>query len=899
MPLPRPAKFLVAGVTASGVVATALALRSAVAGAGLGSLPTVITLSALLGVSWVWPLILYRGPHTSEAHHFDEGVLVMMALLLPPAGTVLGITAATSAAQVMRGRPLVKSLFNFGMVAVSTGLAVVTVRVVAPPSHHISPLSCVAAILGAAVFVAINTVTVGAIVVATSGARWRTALLDGVHVRLMLAGGCVALGLMAALSVSAYPWVVAGTAVPFLILRQVLSGHYRARDDRNRVMGLFQATVDANASMTAVEVERALLGSARELLRSPTAQLSSAESAGELIAPLSVMGEQRWLTVAGRSKSEPFDAADQSLLDALAAVGAGALSNAALYEEGEFQRERLLSLTHSLGEGVCAVDGDGFVTFLNPAAAEMLGLPEVANETRRRAPSFLLGPAFRVMQSRSTLRNEDTSFHREGAPPLPVAFTASPMTKHGELTGAVIVFRDISERKAFEEDLARHAFHDMLTGLPNRRKFIDHLDQALLRSERSNEIHAVVFADVDRFKVVNDSLGHHAGDRLLVAIADRLRAASRPGDVLARFGGDEFTLLLEGISGPAEAVAVVRRILDLLQDPIPVEEGHELVANLSVGIATTRPGITRDDILHDADVAMYQAKAKGRSGTIEVFDAAAMGARSAERLDLETELRRALDHEGLEVFYQPVFDAKTWRPIGAEALVRWHHPTRGLLAPGHFIGMAEDTALVLPLGRVVLEQACRTVRSWQDQFAQPFSMGVNLSGLQFNQPALADDIEGIIAAAGVDPTQICLEITETLAMADIERTTATLHRLKDIGVDLAIDDFGTGYSSLGYLKQFPVDVVKIDQSFVQDLDTNPVDSAIVSAVIGLASAVGMTTIAEGVETRSQLEHLGTLGCGAVQGFYLGRPMRQQEMEQVLRDQLGGGVPSATGLVIAR
>ena len=318
-----------------------------------------------------------------------------------------------------------------------------------------------------------------------------------------------------------------------------------------------------------------------------------------------------------------------------------------------------------------------------------------------------------------------------------------------------------------------------------------------------------------------------------------------------------------------------------MSDPIPLGESHETVATLSIGIALTSPDKSRDDILHDADVAMYQAKAKGRTGHFEVFDADAMGSRSPERLDLETALRRAVEAGQLEAYFQPLVSVATGLCTGAEALVRWNHPERGLLLPGEFIGLAEETELILPIGRFVLEQACWQARAWRDQFGMPLSMSVNLSPRQFLQPRLVDEVAEILDATGVDPSQICLEITETLAMSDVDWVTNVLLGLKRLGVRVAIDDFGTGYSSLGYLKRFPVDVVKIDRSFVDGMQTSAVDSAIVAAVIGLAAAVGMTTVAEGVETAAQLERLRKLGCHTVQGYYLAKPMRASSMEALL------------------
>jgi diguanylate cyclase (GGDEF)-like protein/PAS domain S-box-containing protein len=574
----------------------------------------------------------------------------------------------------------------------------------------------------------------------------------------------------------------------------------------------------------------------------------------------------RWLTIGGRKASEPMDAADTAMLEALAAVGAGALAKAELYAEVIEQQERLAAITANLGEGVCALDREGAVTFLNPAGRMMLGL---SADGDTGAPVTMSRAALRCMRTASTVRNDDGVFERADDSPLAVAFTCSPVITDGVVTGAVVAFSDITERKAFEDQLAHHAFHDALTGLANRRLFLDHLDQALRRSERRAETHAVLFFDVDRFKLVNDSLGHQEGDELLKIVARRLQLVTRAGDTLARLGGDEFVLLIENVASVGEAIQVARRVQAQFHEPVILAETQEVFATASIGVALSGGGRSRDDVLHDADVAMYKAKARG-PGEIEVFDPQAMVARSAERLEIETALRHGIDNGEIEIYYQPVFSVDG-AIAGAEALVRWNHPTRGLLGPSEFIPIAEETGLILPVGRFVLEQACRQARRWQEH-NRDLLISVNLSARQFQHTGLATDIRRIVDATCLRPDRLCLEITESLAMADTGRTIAILHALKQLGVQLAIDDFGTGYSSLGYLKHFPVDVVKIDRSFVAGLGVHDVDDAITTAVITLAHAVRMTTVAEGVETRAQLDRLAELGCDRLQGFYLARPM---------------------------
>ena len=392
-----------------------------------------------------------------------------------------------------------------------------------------------------------------------------------------------------------------------------------------------------------------------------------------------------------------------------------------------------------------------------------------------------------------------------------------------------------------------------MTGLANRRLLLDHLDHALLQAKRTRSTVALLFCDIDRFKVVNDNLGHQVGDELLRVIAERLRRAVRPGDTLSRFGGDEFVVILEGVASPDEAGDVADAILASLRDPITLRDGHEVMATVSIGIALSGEDTSRDDLLQNADMAMYRAKERGRGGQFTLFDVDRVGAGSFNPLDLDTALRHVVDRGEIEVHYQPLVSLADRRVVGAEALVRWNHPEHGILLPAHFVKLAEDNGTIVPIDGLVLEQACRQGQIWQQEFGVTLQVAVNVSARQFQHAHLADEVAAVLQATGLDPGLLCLEITEGLAMDDIDLTSSVLATLHTLGVLVAIDDFGTGHSSLGSLARFPIDVVKIAPGFVRGIEHDPVKGAIVSAVVALSSAIGSATVVEGVETLPQLQ----------------------------------------------
>jgi EAL domain-containing protein (putative c-di-GMP-specific phosphodiesterase class I) len=371
------------------------------------------------------------------------------------------------------------------------------------------------------------------------------------------------------------------------------------------------------------------------------------------------------------------------------------------------------------------------------------------------------------------------------------------------------------------------------------------------------------------------------GDELLAVIAARMKDAVRSDDLLARFGGDEFVVLLPDVAGVEVAVAAARRICAAVEQPMVLPDGYELVASVSVGIALTEPGKTADDVLRNADVAMYNAKIKGGGGRYRVFDQAAMGSRSSERLQIEADLRKGLERDELEVHYQPFYSLHDQRIVGAEALVRWRHPTHGLISPMRFIPMAEETGLILPLGRYVLDQACQQMRSIRERLNVDLPISVNLSPRQFQESGLLSQVEAVLGANGLPSELLIFEITETMVMEDLSGAREMMKKLNRLGVRLAIDDFGTGHSSLAYLKQFPVHEVKVDRAFIAGVAQSPVDAAIVRAIIDLAHAIGISAVAEGVEIEDQAAELNTLGCPVGQGFYFSHPLPVEEFGTLL------------------
>jgi len=552
--------------------------------------------------------------------------------------------------------------------------------------------------------------------------------------------------------------------------------------------------------------------------------------------------------------------------------------------------ERFQSLARNAFDMVTVLKADGTILYESPAIERVLGydaeervgsneLDYIHSEDRRRAQDILE----RSIDAPGVLLELEVRGRRSDGEWRWLEVGVTNLLDDASVCGIVANQRDITERRAYQEQLTRQAYHDSLTGLPNRALFQSRLEVALARAGRRQRTIAVLFVDLDRFKVINDSLGHETGDDLLVAVAERLREAVRVEDTVARLSGDEFTVLLEEVEDEVEAAQVAQRIIDDIRRAIDLE-GHQVFVGASVGIALSHNGEDRaEDLLRDADLAMYRAKERGRS-RYEIFEVT-MGARARLRLDLESELRGALERDELVLHYQPEVSLRSGRIIGAEALVRWEHPERGLLMPDEFIPMAEETGLILPVGRHVLQKACVQAAEWHRSFGAgaPARVSVNVSGRQL--PTLVRDVARVLGRSGLDPRGLVLEITESVVMDDPEAVIPTFEALRQMGVSLAIDDFGTGYSSLSWLKHFPISTLKLDKSFVQGLGVDPADRAIAQSVLTMASCLDVAVTAEGIETSGQAGELIALGCRSGQGYYYARPQPPAEMTKLLAESV--------------
>lgn len=566
------------------------------------------------------------------------------------------------------------------------------------------------------------------------------------------------------------------------------------------------------------------------------------------------------------------------------------LRSQALVQRSERQTRLLLE---SAAEAIYGVDMEGCITFANPACLHMLGyereeelLGQHAHELFHH--SHADGSPYPVHECRiyeahlsdQVIHVDDEVFWHKDSHAIPVEYWSHPIRHAGQVEGSVVTFLDITERLRYESQLERQANYDELTGLANRNLLQDRINQARIYSHRHGCGLAVLFIDLDHFKNINDSLGHDIGDALLVQMATRLTDSVRESDTVARQGGDEFILILTEIGSEDETSLATQKILQAISVPFNIGE-HELHIACSIGIASyPKDGEDNQTLLKNADAAMYRAKEIGRNNA--QFYAKEMNVRAMERLTLENSLHHALERNEFLLHYQPQIDSRTGEIVGMEALVRWQHPELGLVSPARFIPVAEASGMIVPLGEWVLRTACIQNKGLQRAGLKPIRVAVNLSARQFRQPNLVEMVAGILSETDLDPAHLELELTESMVMQNVEETIATLDRLKARGIKLSIDDFGTGYSSLSYLKRFSIHTLKIDQSFVRDITTDASDAAIAKTIIAMAHELGLTVIAEGVETEEQKAFLLLHRCDEMQGYFFSRPAPAAEFEKHLK-----------------
>jgi diguanylate cyclase (GGDEF)-like protein/PAS domain S-box-containing protein len=541
-------------------------------------------------------------------------------------------------------------------------------------------------------------------------------------------------------------------------------------------------------------------------------------------------------------------------------------------------------------ESILILNKDKTIKMVNTAFTKTTGYS--FNEVQSKSPQIynaqnnsreLFQEIWQSIDDQDVWTGELSSKKRSGELFNEWASITAVRNEHGQVVEFVMICSDITHRKEAENKIVYQANYDELTGLPNRTLFLDRLKQSIMRCKRESAMLALLIIDLDRFKNINDSLGHSIGDQLLKRVSEILESSLRKTDTLARLGGDEFAVVLAPIFGPRNASRVAQNLITKLSEPIRLSS-YEVTIGASIGVALYPNDATfPEDLVKGADSAVYKAKEKGRNNY--QFYTEDMQLAALRRLSMERDLRSALENEQFELHFQPQVDAKTELVVGVETLIRWNHPNKGWIAPIEFIPLAEDTGLIIPIGDWVLAQACLQIKSWQQQGIAPKSIAINVSGRQFLASDFVKKVEKIVFDTGVNADSVELELTESMLVDDVELALQTLNKLKFMGIKLSVDDFGTGYSSLSYLKQFPLHTVKIDQSFVRDINTDEDDRAIVDAIIQMGHALGLYIIAEGVEEQEHVKYLTDVGCDALQGYYFSRPMSAEDTTLYLKEKI--------------
>jgi diguanylate cyclase (GGDEF)-like protein/PAS domain S-box-containing protein len=560
----------------------------------------------------------------------------------------------------------------------------------------------------------------------------------------------------------------------------------------------------------------------------------------------------------------------------------------ALYAE----KDRAIVTLNSIGDAVLCTDISGNITYLNLVAETMTGWQREEATGRPLAEVFQIidgstrKPArdpmeMAVEQNRTVGLTVNCVLVRRDGFESAIEDSAAPIhDRAGQVIGAVIVFHDVSAARAMSFQMTYAAQHDVVTNLPNRVLLRDRISQAIALARRQSRSIAILFLDLDRFKYINDSLGHAIGDKVLQSVSKRLLAGVRGSDTVSRQGGDEFVILLSEIAYPEAAATSARKVLISLNAPHPID-GQDLHVNACIGISVyPEDGEDAETLIKNADTAMYHAKERGRN--CFQFFKAEMNLKAVERQSIEAGLRCAIKKKEFLLYYQPKVNLDTREITGIEALIRWQHPDRGLLLPAQFVPIAEDCGLILQIGRWVLREACRQARAWQDAGLPPVRIAVNVSPIEFRDSGFIQGVRTILSETGLEARYLELELTEGVLMADAKSTDSLLQELKTMGIQLAVDDFGTGYSSLSYLRQFPIDVLKIDQSFVHQITSNSSDSPIVSAIISMGKSLKHIVVAEGIETREQRAYLQTQSCAEGQGYFFSRPLAAAQFAHLLQ-----------------
>jgi diguanylate cyclase (GGDEF)-like protein/PAS domain S-box-containing protein len=830
-----------------------------------------LVLAACMAVFHARPKRSVHGRGIVETIQLDEILFVPMMVMLVPWQASAVLALGSIVGSVAAHRTVAKAAFNLGQLSFAGACGLTFVWLCGTTPTDKPDLQDALVGMGASIIVTLLTGLLVRAMMAYMNGSALLPLIKELKDRVGPWTGAVTLGGIATIAVGTNPLSAVLVLGVVIFVHRAYAAIVIEQSARRHSEDVQQSIVSLRTHTDPERVRRDLLETSRELLAAGKAEIvaeGTPETARSLSAPL---GDNERLRVDNRRGIDQWDPRDRETLVTLAGVAGDVLRSAELIA-------RLRTITNSQSEGVIALDLDARITFANPAAVHMLGcssdeevlgapIKDRLTLRHRRIPLDFAT----MVEGQFVAQDADATLGPHDGDTLDIAYSITPLRAEGAHVGAVLVLRDVTERRAFQDELTRRALHDELTGLPNRRLLLERLDHALARTSTTGLNHGLLFLDLDRFKLVNDSYGHLVGDKLLIQVGNRLLSGLSPADSVARMSGDEFIVLIEDVSEMESVTEVAERLLQLLQEPFEVD-GHHIFMSASIGVGLTQSEQSRDEVLAAIDAATYAAKAAGRNCYTVSTDASVDEARA--RLDLEVSLRHGLDDDELELHYQPIVTADGGVVRGVEALVRWRSPQRGVLWPQQFVPVAEETGLIVPMGRWVLEEACRDVREWtmRNPDRPPLTVSVNLSALQFAQHRLAEEVAETLRSTGLPASQLCLEITETVLMSDTSSTQSTLDALHALGVSVAIDDFGTGYSSLSYLKRFEIDVVKLDRTFIEGLVTDPVDAEIASAVIRLSAALDISTVAEGVETDSQRQMLVQLGCPLIQGYLTARPL---------------------------